>query len=417
MGAVQGLGFMPHASDNPREEARLLYLVMTRAIDHLILTCHRDRECAIPLTAPSLRHPPEPSVRCAAESPRALWAAVLASSCVPRRGRHSLRIATMNYRRLGYSGLQLSELSLGSWVTYANQVDNRGARELMAAAFDAGINFFDNAEAYAGGRSETIMGAVLAELRWPRMKYVISTKFYWGLGDGPNEKNTLNRKYLLHAIDGSLARLRLDHVDIVFCHRSDPNTPIDETVWAMHDIIGRGKALYWGTSEWSANEIRTALEIADRHHLRGPVTEQAQYNLLHRRRVETEYAPLYEKAGLGLTTWSPLASGLLTGKYRHGIPPGSRATLENYAFLRDGLTDPERNRIAGQLEAMAGDVGCTPAQLAIAWCLRNLHVTSVILGATNAKQLAENLKAPEMASKLTADVMERIGAVVGARFN
>jgi voltage-dependent potassium channel beta subunit len=320
----------------------------------------------------------------------------------------------MNYRRLGRSGLQLSELSLGSWVTYANQLDTRAARELMAAAFDAGVNFFDNAEVYANGRSEEIMGAVLKALRWPRMKYVVSTKFYWGMGEGPNEKNTLNRKYLLHAIDGSLARLKLDYVDIVFCHRADPNTPIDETVGAMHDIIGRGKALYWGTSEWPAEAIRTACDIALRHHLHQPVTEQAQYHLFHRTRVESEYAPLCQTPGLGLTTWSPLASGLLTGKYRHGIPAGSRATLANYDFLRDGLTDPVRNRIVDELESVAGDLGCALAPLAIAWCLKNPSVSSVILGATRTSQLAENLKALAVVPKLTTDVMQRIDSIVGS---
>jgi voltage-dependent potassium channel beta subunit len=319
----------------------------------------------------------------------------------------------VNYRRLGRSGLQLSELSFGSWVTYTNQLDAHAARELMAAAFDAGINFFDNAEVYASGGSEEIMGTVLKGLRWPRMKYVVSTKFYWGTGEGPNEKNTLNRKYLLHAIDGSLARLQLDYVDIVFCHRADPNTPLDETVWAMHDIVARGKALYWGTSEWPVEAIRGACEIAERHHLHRPVTEQAQYNLFHRRRVESEYAPLYRDLGLGLTTWSPLASGLLTGKYRCGIPAGSRATLANYTFLREGLTDPARNRIVHQLESVARDLGCGPAPLAIAWCLKNADVSSVILGATRPAQLTENLKALEVVPKLTTEVRQRIDTIVG----
>lgn len=323
----------------------------------------------------------------------------------------------MNYRRLGQSGLKLSELSFGSWVTYANQVDTRAARELMSAAFDAGVNFFDNAEAYANGRSEEIMGAALKELRWPRMKYVVSTKLYWGLGDGPNERNTLNRKYLLHAIDGSLQRLQLDYVDIVFCHRPDPDTPVEETASAMHDIIARGKALYWGTSEWSADQIRAAWRIADRHHLHKPVTEQPQYNLFHRKRVEQEYASLYSEIGLGLTTWSPLASGLLTGKYRTGIPKGSRATLENYAFLRERLVDPEGNRLVGNLETVASDLGCTLAQLAIAWCLKNPHVSSVILGASRPQQLSENLKALAVVPNLTAEVTRRIDAIVGAGFD
>ena len=230
----------------------------------------------------------------------------------------------MNTRRLGRSGLKVSELSFGSWVTYGNQVDTRAARELMAAAFDAGVNFFDNAEVYAKGDSEVIMGKVLKELGWPRIKYIVSTKFYWGMRTCANDNNTLNRKYLLDAIDGSLKRLQLDYVDLVYCHRADPHTPIEETVWAMHNIIERGKALYWGTSEWNADEIRAAWDIADRRNLHKPVVEQPQYNLLHRKRVEQEYARLYEDIGRGLTTWSPLASGLLSGKYQKGIPPGSR---------------------------------------------------------------------------------------------
>ena len=254
----------------------------------------------------------------------------------------------MNYRRLGRSGLKVSELSFGSWVTYGNQVDTRAARELMAAAFDAGVNFFDNAEIYAKGDSEVIMGKVLKELGWPRIKFVVSTKFYWGMRTSANDNNTLNRKYLLDAIDGSLKRLQLDYVDLVYCHRADPTTPIEETVWAMHNIIERGKALYWGTSEWSADEIRAAWDIADRRNLHKPVMEQPQYNLLHRKRVENEYARLYEDIGLGLTTWSPLASGLLSGKYRNGIPAGSRGTLESYAFLRESLTDPTKNAVVGQ---------------------------------------------------------------------
>ena len=231
----------------------------------------------------------------------------------------------MNYRRLGRSGLKVSELSFGSWVTYGNQLSASTARECMAAAYDAGVNFFDNAEVYAKGQSESIMGEALRQLGWRRSSYVVSTKFFWGLHEGPNERNTLNRKYLMQAIDGSLARFKLDHVDLVFCHRPDPETPIEETVWAMHDMIEAGKALYWGTSEWAADEIATAWQIAERHHLHAPVTEQPQYNLFHRERVEKEYARLYEGIGLGTTIWSPLASGLLTGKYNEGVPP-SRVT-------------------------------------------------------------------------------------------
>jgi voltage-dependent potassium channel beta subunit len=327
----------------------------------------------------------------------------------------------MNFRRLGRSGLKVSELSFGSWVTYGNQVDTRAARELMAAAFDAGVNFFDNAEIYARGASEEIMGVVLKELGWPRLKYVVSTKFYWGLaagkGEFPNERNTLNRKYLRQAIEGSLARLQLDYVDLVYCHRADPNTPVEETVWAMHDMIERGQALYWGTSEWTADEIRAAWDIADRRNLHKPVMEQPQYNLLHRKRVEQEYKRLYEDIGLGLTTWSPLASGLLSGKYRNGIPAGSRGALESYAFLREGLTDPVRNSIVARLEGVAKDLGCTLAQLALAWCLTNRNVSSVITGATRVEQVKENMKALEFVPRLTPEVLAKISEIVGTNFD
>lgn len=324
----------------------------------------------------------------------------------------------MNYRRVGRSGLQVSELSFGSWVTYGNQMDTRAARECMAAAWDAGVNFFDNAEVYAAGKSEEIMGAVLAELKWPRQAFVVSTKFYWGLAvgknAGPNQRNTLNRKYLLAAIDGSLARMKLDCIDLVYCHRPDPHTPIEETVWAMHDMIARGKALYWGTSEWAADEIRAACEIAERHHLHRPIVEQPQYNLFHRKRVENEYARLYAESGIGLTTWSPLASGLLSGKYRAGIPAGSRATVESYAFLRERLVDPARNEIVGKLEKVALELECTLSQLALAWCLTNRHVSSVITGASRPEQVVENMKAVDVAPKITGDVRARIDAIVGA---
>ena len=323
----------------------------------------------------------------------------------------------MQYRNLGRSGLKISELSLGSWVTYGNQVDTAAARELMAAAWDAGVNFFDNAEIYARGGAETIMGAALKALGWPRQKFIVSTKFYWGLADGPNEKNTLNAKYLRHAIDGSLARLGLDYVDLVFCHRPDPHTPIEETVWAMHRMIARGQALYWGTSEWSADEIRAAWSVAERHHLQQPVMEQPQYNLLHRKRVEHEYARLLADIGLGLTTWSPLASGLLTGKYRGGIPAGSRGAVESYAFLRPRLTDEKGNEIVGRLEPVAQELGCTLAQLALAWCLKNPRVSTVITGATRVAQVQENMKALDVTPRLTAEVMAQIDAIVGSHFD
>lgn len=316
----------------------------------------------------------------------------------------------MNYRRLGRSGLKVSEFSFGSWVTYGNQLDPNAARECMAAAWDGGVNFFDNAEVYAAGKSEEIMGQALKKLGWPRLKYVISTKFFWGITDGPNEKNTLNRKYLLHGIEQSLKRLQLDYVDLVYCHRPDANTPLEETVWAMHDMIQRGRALYWGTSEWGAAEIAQACEIAERHHLHKPVMEQPEYNLFHRKRVESEYAPLYDRIGLGLTTWSPLASGLLTGKYRNGVPPDSRGAIPRMQFLVNGLTDKKKNEAVGRLEGVAKDLGCTLAQLSIAWCARNPRVSTVITGASRVSQVTENLKAAAVLPKLTPEVMQRIDA-------
>ena len=320
----------------------------------------------------------------------------------------------MQYRRLGRSGLQVSQLSLGSWVTYHNQVNVKGAREMLAVAMDAGVNFFDNAEAYAGGKSEEVMGRAFKALKWPRLNYVVSTKFYWGLpseGGGVNRKNTLNRKYLAQAIDGSLKRMGLDFIDLVYCHRPDPYTPLEETVWAMSDMITRGKALYWGSSEWSAAEIRAAWDIAERHHLHKPVVEQPQYHLFHRRRVEQEYARLYDDIGLGLTTWSPLASGLLTGKYRKGIPKDSRAARQDMGFLVKAVTDDARNGAVDQLAAIAGDLGCTLAQLSIAWAVHNPHVSSVITGASRVAQLRDNLGAIEVLPKLTPDTLERIDTI------
>lgn len=323
----------------------------------------------------------------------------------------------MQYRRLGRSGLQVSALSLGSWVTFHNQVDVASAKEMLAAAFDAGINFLDNAEVYANGQSETIMGEALRQLGRSPLDVVVSTKFFWGLDRGKpgapriNGQDTLNRKYLHHAIEGSLRRMQRECIDLVFCHRPDPHTPIEETVWAMHDLVNRGKALYWGTSEWSAAEIRAAWEIAERHHLHKPVMEQPQYHLFHRRRVEEEYARLYEDIGLGLTTWSPLASGLLTGKYRAGIPAGSRGSMDNMAFLRDGLLDARKNAAVAQLEPIAAELGGNLAQLAIAWAHRNPRVSTVILGASRLEQLHDNLGALALAPKLTPEVLERIDAI------
>jgi voltage-dependent potassium channel beta subunit len=314
----------------------------------------------------------------------------------------------MEYRRLGRSGLKVSVLSFGSWVSFGSQLDVSRARDCIEAAWDAGVNFFDNAEAYANGESETIMGKAIADLGWDRESYVISTKLYMGLTEGVNTKQTLNRKYLLHAIDGSLRRLGLDFVDLLFCHRPDPDTPIEETVWAMSDIIDRGKALYWGTSEWSADEIRAAWEIADKHHLRKPVMEQPQYNLLERRKVEQEYARLYEDLGLGTTIWSPLAAGLLTGKYLDGVPEGSRATLEGYEWLASMLTNERANARVRAMKDVADDLGCSLAQMAIAWCVKNPNVSTVITGASRVEQVHDNMGALDVVPLLTDEVMARL---------
>ena len=320
----------------------------------------------------------------------------------------------MEYRRLGRSGLKVSVLSFGSWVTFANKdqiAQAAEAAECLSAAKDAGVNFFDNAEGYASGESERVMGEAFRQLGWKRHEYVVSTKLFWGLHNVPNMKNTLNRKYLSQAIDGSLERFGLDFVDLVFCHRPDANTPIEETVWAMSDMISQGKALYWGTSEWSADEIRAAWNIADKHHLHKPVMEQPQYNLFWRDRVENEYKRLYEDIGLGTTIWSPLSSGLLTGKYLNGVPDGSRATLPGYEWLRDMLTDEKRNAKVAQLKVIADELGITLSQLSLAWCAKNPNVSTVITGASNADQVRENMTALEAMPLLTKEIMDRIDVI------
>jgi voltage-dependent potassium channel beta subunit len=320
----------------------------------------------------------------------------------------------MEYRRLGQSGLKVSVLSFGSWVTFANKdqiAQAAEAAECLSAAKDAGVNFFDNAEGYAAGASESVMGEAFRQLGWKRHEYVVSTKLFWGLHDVPNMKNTLNRKYLSQAIDGSLERFGLDFVDLVFCHRPDANTPIEETVWAMSDMISQGKALYWGTSEWSADEIRAAWNIADKHHLHKPVMEQPQYNLFWRDRVENEYKRLYEDIGLGTTIWSPLASGLLTGKYLNGVPEGSRATLPGYEWLRSALTDEKRNGKVAELKVIADELGITLSQLSLAWCAKNPNVSTVITGASNADQVRENMTALDAMPLLTKEIMDRIDII------
>lgn len=314
---------------------------------------------------------------------------------------------SMPYNRLGSSGLQVSQFSFGSWVTFGDQVDTGIAKEQLQVAADAGVNFFDNAEVYAGGRSEEIMGEAIRELGWKRHEYVISTKLFWGInGDMVNMQNTLNRKYLMQAIDGSLERLGLDFVDLVYAHRPDPNTPIEETVYAFSDMIEQGKALYWGTSEWSADEIRAAWEIADRRNLRKPVMEQPQYNLLHRNKVEDEFARLYGDIGLGLTTWSPLASGVLTGKYLEGVPEGSRATRKGHGDIVTVAKENEDK--VRELVKMAADLDVSTGQLALAWVAANPHVSTVILGASSVAQLEENLGALTALERLTPELKKQL---------
>jgi voltage-dependent potassium channel beta subunit len=314
----------------------------------------------------------------------------------------------MKYRHLGKAGIRLSELSLGSWITFDTRFGVKTAASLMAAAYDAGVNFFDNAEAYAHGKSEEVMGAALKKLGWRRGSYLISTKYYWGLNEGPNEESTLNRKYLLEGIDASLKRFDTDYVDLVYCHRSDSTTPIEETVWAMHNIIERGKALYWGTSEWSAGDILAAIQIADRHHLHKPIVEQPVYNLFERERFGPEYDSVYEDYGYGSTTWSPLASGLLTGKYNEGIPEGSRGAVAKYDWLEEQLTDKKRIARVAALAPLAKEMGATLAQFSLAWCLQNPYVSSVITGATRVEQVHENMKALDFVDSFTPEVMNEI---------
>jgi voltage-dependent potassium channel beta subunit len=318
----------------------------------------------------------------------------------------------MDYRRLGKSGLKVSALSLGSWVTYGGQVGESAAEECMTAAYAAGVNFFDSAEAYAHGNAEKVVGAVLRKKGWARKDLVLSTKIFWG-GEGPNDKG-LSHKHLLEGVDAALERLGVKYVDLCFCHRPDPDTPIEETVRAMDILVRQGKVFYWGTSEWSAAEIHAAYAAAQQWHLTPPTMEQPQYNLLHRERVEKEYAPLYAEHGLGTTIWSPLASGVLTGKYNEGIPEGSRLALKDYAWLKKSAIAPDKLETVKRLMPIAQAQGCTMAQLAIAWCLRNPRVSTVILGASRASQVTENLVALEVLKKLTPEVMGKIeGALKG----
>jgi voltage-dependent potassium channel beta subunit len=317
----------------------------------------------------------------------------------------------MEYRRLGRAGLKLSELSLGAWVTYGGQVGEDVARECMLAAYEAGVNFFDNAEAYAGGKAEIVMGNVIKKLGWRREDIVVSTKLFWG-GEGPNDTG-LSHKHIVEGMNNALRRLQVDYVDLVFCHRPDPNTPIEETVRAMDILIKQGKAFYWGTSEWSAADILRADGLARQYGLTPPSMEQPQYNMLTRERFEKEYVPLYKELGYGTTIWSPLASGLLTGKYNQGIPASTRAALPGYEWLKEDVITPERIDKVKRLQPLAAGLGCSMAQMALAWCLRNPNVSTVITGASRREQVVENIKAIEVVPKLTPDVLEQIDGILG----
>ena len=320
----------------------------------------------------------------------------------------------MQYRRLGSSGLQLSELSFGAWVTFGGGVGRGEARELIAVAWDAGVNFFDNAETYANGEAERVMGDAIADLRLPRDGYCVSSKVFFGAVDKPRPtQRGLSRKHVLDACHAALKRLRVDYLDLYFCHRPDPDTPIAETVFAMDMLVRQGKVLYWGTSEWPADAILDAHAIARAHGLQPPTMEQPQYNLLHRERVEREYASLYRQYGMGTTTWSPLASGLLTGKYSAGVPADSRMAREGYTWLQRNLQGEEgarRLERARRFVAIAHELGVDPAPLAIAWCLRNREVSTVILGASRVEQLHQNLVAPQLVSRFDADIWRQIEA-------
>lgn len=325
----------------------------------------------------------------------------------------------MEYRFLGRSGLKVSALSFGSWVTFGEQVDTDLAYNQMKTAYDAGVNFFDNAEAYENGKSETIMGEVIQKAGWKRSDLVLSTKIFWG-GEGPNDQG-LSFKHIKEGTEASLQRMQTDYVDLIFCHRPDKHTPIEETVWAMNQIINEGKALYWGTSEWSADQIRKAYDFAKENHLRPPLMEQPEYNMFRRDKVEKEFSALYDDIGLGTTIWSPLASGLLTGKYNDGIPEGSRLDLEKYSWLRKQLLETEEGkeklRKVEKLAKVSDDLGVPMPQLALIWCLKNPNVSTVITGASNVKQVEQNMKAIELADKVDDAAMQKIEEILDNKPN
>ncbi len=323
----------------------------------------------------------------------------------------------MEYRRMGKSGLQLSVLSYGSWVTFSKQVDDTASDRLMGLAYDSGINFFDNAEGYEGGRSEEIMGRTLKNKNWDRTSYCISSKAFFGLHGKDNKPNQggLSRKHLTEACHGALQRLQSDYLDLFFCHRPDPETPMDEIVWTMNILLQQGKILYWGTSEWSAGEIMEAHKVADRLNLIGPAMEQPQYNLFERQKMEVDYARIFNNVGMGTTIWSPLASGLLTGKYNNGVPAGSRLSLDNYGWLKERTMQEEKINKVRKLEKVAKELNASLATLSIAWCIHNTNVTTAILGATKEKQLTENLQALDIYPKLTAGIMSEIELIMDTK--
>lgn len=314
----------------------------------------------------------------------------------------------MKYNQIGRAGVRVSQLSFGSWVTFGKQVDMQAALNTMSVAREYGVNFFDNAEVYANGQSEEIMGQVLKKLNWPRLSYLVSTKFFWGITQDVNGTNTLNRKYLMQAMQGSLKRLDMEYVDLAYCHRPDPNTPMEEIVWSMHDMVEKGYALYWGTSEWSAAEIEEAFTVAEKYGLRKPIVEQPQYNLFHRERVEKEYKNLYDKYGLGLTIWSPLASGVLTGKYLQGVPEGSRLHMKSMDWIAEQYQTPERIKQVKDYCELAKELDVSPSALAIAWCASNPRVSTVITGASRVEQIHDNMKALQALEKLDSDTKKKI---------
>lgn len=317
----------------------------------------------------------------------------------------------MEYRRLGKSGLQVSMLSFGSWLTFGNQVQDGTAEECMKVAYDNGINFFDNAEVYANGQSELVMGNILHKMGWSRDTFVLSSKVFWG-GDKPNQIG-LSRKHVVEACEAALKRLQVDYLDLYFCHRPDKQTPVEETVWTMHNLIQQGKILYWGTSEWSAQEIQEAITAARQYNLIPPTMEQPQYNMMHRDKMEVEYFKLLRDYGLGTTIWSPLASGLLTGKYNNSNPEDTRLSMDEVSWLREKTLLEEKIEKVRQLSALAEEIGTTMPLLALAWCLQNPHVSTAITGASKVSQLKENLKAIDVMALLTTEVNEKIEGILG----